>query len=118
MTKTPRPKPTAKDHARRKNARKVRKLAKWIVGLAVVALIGYGISRMSGVAYGANDIKVVDFSGLSSEKQTEALQSANKARCICGCGMTLAQCVATDSTCPLREGNITRIQKMVETAAR
>jgi hypothetical protein len=30
--------------------------------------------------------------------------------------MTLAQCVATDSTCPVREGNIDRIRTMVRDA--
>ena len=44
-------------------------------------------------------------------------KAANLARCTCGCGMTLAQCVATDSTCPVREGNIERIKTMVKDAA-
>jgi hypothetical protein len=30
--------------------------------------------------------------------------------------MTLAQCVSTDSTCPVREGNIDRIRTMVRDA--
>jgi hypothetical protein len=37
-------------------------------------------------------------------------------RCPCGCGLGLAQCVATDSTCPIREENIERIKKMVRSA--
>ena len=51
----------------------------------------------------------------ASEKRT-ALEAANSARCTCGCGMTLAQCVSTDSTCPVREGNIGRIRTMVQQA--
>jgi hypothetical protein len=31
--------------------------------------------------------------------------------------VTLAQCVATDSTCPVRDGNIDRIRTMVKDAA-
>ena len=30
--------------------------------------------------------------------------------------MTLAQCVATDMTCPVREGNLDRIRTMVRNA--
>ena len=30
-----------------------------------------------------------------------------------GCGMTLAQCVATDMTCPIRTDNLGRIRGMV-----
>ena len=32
--------------------------------------------------------------------------------------MTLAQCVATDSTCPIRETNVDKIKNMVEEASR
>jgi hypothetical protein len=114
---SPKAKLPKKGQPRRKNARLAKKAIKWCVGLAIVALLGYGISQMSGVAYGADDIKVVDFSSLRPDQQTTALKAANQARCVCGCGMTLAQCVATDSTCPVREGNIGRIRKMVEAAA-
>ncbi len=44
----------------------------------------------------------IDFSGLDAKQKRGALEAANAARCNCGCGMTLAQCVATDSTCPIR----------------
>ena len=89
---------------------------KWgLVGAAVV-LIVYGMSQMSGVAYSDKDIGVVDFSQLSSQEKRNALRAANNARCPCGCGMTLAQCVATDSTCPIRETNVDRIKTMVREA--
>ena len=89
---------------------------KWIGGLAVGGLLVYGLSQLSFVAYGESDIAVVDFSSLSRSEKRTALEAANRARCTCGCGLTLAQCVATDPTCPLREGNIVKINTMVERA--
>jgi hypothetical protein len=91
---------------------------KWIVVAAVVGAVGYGLSQMSNIAYGDEQIKVVDFSGLDAGQKRRALEAANSARCNCGCGMTLAQCVATDSTCPIREGNVEKIKGMVSAAAR
>ena len=82
-----------------------------VLGLAI-----YGLSQMSGIAYTERDIKVVNFSSLDSKQKRTALEAANQARCSCGCGMTLAQCVATDSTCPLRDSNIVRIEAMVNQA--
>jgi len=90
---------------------------KWIAALAVVGLVGYGVSQMDSVAYGERELGVVNFSDLSSSGKRTALKAANLARCTCGCGMTLAQCVATDSTCPVREGNIDRIKTMVKDAS-
>ena len=84
----------------------------------VVGLVGYGLSHLSTIAYGEAEITVVDFSGLDATQKRSALEAANTARCNCGCGMTLAQCVATDSTCPIREGNIDKIRGMVDQAAR
>lgn len=89
---------------------------KWIVAAAAIGLVVYAASQMSGVAFTDKDIKVVDFSNLTSKAKRSALQAANQARCSCGCGMTLAQCVATDSTCPIREGNVERIKAMVRDA--
>ena len=94
------------------------KAVKWAAIAVVVGGIGYGVSQMSNIAYGDAEIKVVDFSGLDAQQKRSALEAANAARCTCGCGMTLAQCVATDSTCPIRESNIGRIRTMVNDAAR
>jgi hypothetical protein len=91
---------------------------KWIAVCAVIGLIAYGVSQMSNIAYGDAEIKVVDFSGLDAKQKRSALEAANAARCTCGCGMTLAQCVATDSTCPIRDSNVGRIRAMVNDAAR
>ena len=94
------------------------KVVKWVAIAAVVGGIGYGISRMSTIAYGEAEIKVVDFSGLDAAQKHSALEAANAARCTCGCGMTLAQCVATDSTCPIRETNVEKIKNLVNDAQR
>ena len=100
----------------RKAARRSR-LITWITIAGVVGLVGYGLSQLSNVAYTDQDIKVVDFSSLDARQKRSALEAANQARCTCGCGMTLAQCVAIDSTCPVREDNIDRIKVMVRQAA-
>ena len=111
-------KPEAKKHAgaKRRKARRSSKLLTWIVAAGAVALVVYGVSQMSSIAYSDKDLGVIDFSNLDSKEKRTALEAANTARCTCGCGMTLAQCVATDSTCPLRVGNIDRIKGMVAQA--
>ena len=111
-------KPDAKKHAgaKRRKARRSSKVLTWIVAAGTVALVVYGVSQMSSIAYSDKDLGVIDFSNLDSKEKRTALEAANTARCTCGCGMTLAQCVATDSTCPLRVGNIDRIKGMVAEA--
>ena len=94
------------------------KLVRWLVAAAVIGTVGYGLSQMSNIAYGDAEIKVIDFSGLDATQKRSALEAANAARCTCGCGMTLAQCVATDSTCPIREANVEKIKNLVNDAAR
>ncbi len=93
-------------------------LLKWIVVTGVLGGAGYGVSQMSNIAYGEAEIKVIDFSGLDAKQKHHALEAANAARCTCGCGMTLAQCVATDSTCPVRQDNIAQIRRIVDQASR
>jgi hypothetical protein len=100
---------------RRKRGRLSRPV-KWIVTAGIVALVAYGVSQMSTIAYTDRDIGVVDFSMLGPKERNNALEAANRARCTCGCGMTLAQCVATDSTCPVRNDNIDRIKRIVDEA--
>jgi hypothetical protein len=90
----------------------------WIVVGSVIGVVGYGVSQMSNIAYGEAQIAVVDFSGLDATQKRGVLEAANQARCTCGCGMTLAQCVATDSTCPIRAGNVDKLRGMVDQAAR
>jgi hypothetical protein len=92
-------------------------LVTWIIAAAIVGAIGYGVSQMSNIAYGEREIKVIDFSGLEAAKKREVLEAANAARCTCGCGMTLAQCIATDSTCPIRQDNVDRLKTMVADAS-
>lgn len=111
-------KKSARKHERRRRAGPLYLRAlKWIVALGVVALVVYAVSQTGGVAYGERELFVVNFSDLTSSGKRSALKAANLARCTCGCGMTLAQCVATDSTCPVREGNIERLKTMVKDAA-
>jgi hypothetical protein len=89
---------------------------KWIVGLGLIVLLGYVVLEFGGVAYGEEALSAINFSDLTSSQKRRALKDANQARCTCGCGMTLAQCVATDSTCPIRTSNIDRIKTMVQDA--
>jgi hypothetical protein len=117
-------KPPTKTDVRKADAKKARRRGKssvpgaikWIVALAAVAAVIYGASQMSGIAYGEDDLGVINFSALSSSEKRVALQAANRARCNCGCGLGLAQCVATDSSCPIRETNIDKIKAMIREA--
>ena len=88
----------------------------WLAVGALVVAMGYAALEMSGVPYDDRAIKVVDFSTLTSTQKLSALRAANRSRCTCGCGMNTAQCVATDSTCPLRDENIQKIRTMVRDA--
>ena len=101
--------------ARRAAARRAS-IVRWTVGLGVLVLIVFGLSQMSNIAFDEEDIAVVDFTDLTSDQRQTALEAASSARCPCGCGMTVAQCVSTDSTCPLRQTNIDRIKGMVTEA--
>jgi hypothetical protein len=111
MSKRPKLKPQSR------TAKKLKKLGAWIGAFALVSGLVYVISENTGVPYDDNDIVVVDFSSLTSGAKKTALQAANRARCTCTCGMTLAQCVATDSTCPVRTDNIDKIKNMVAQAS-
>jgi hypothetical protein len=102
----------AKKQQQRHNRRS--RWLKWIVGLAVLGAIGYGIWQMPKYPYTERQLGAIDFSGLSASEKDGALKAANEARCTCNCGMALAQCVATDTTCPIRSDNIERIRGMVE----
>jgi len=104
------------ERRRRKAGTAQTRALKWGALLAVVSLLVYGVSQMDGIAYGERDLSVVNFGDLSPAGKKNALKAANEARCTCGCGMTLAQCVATDMSCPVREGNIDRIRTMVRSA--
>ena len=64
----------------------------------------------------ATSLPAVDFTGLSPAKTASALKLLRDNDCTCGCGMKLAQCVATDMTCPVRSSNITKIRAMVQKA--
>lgn len=109
---------------------------RWISLGVVVFLIIYIISQISSretsVGYQRTlnkglqrnsyytdaDIDDVDFSKLSAEQMERVLNKANNLQCTCGCRMTLAKCVAIDSTCPLRASNIERIRDFVKEESR
>ena len=108
------------------------KILIWLGGVALAVFLGYSVTQLgpgsgSGASLGTGsrgiqrtgyytdrDLREVDFSALNGEQKQEVLDNANQDRCTCGCGMTLAQCVATDSTCPIRNSNIERIRTLVQ----
>lgn len=100
-----------------KAQRQSKRVFTWVGVAGVLGLLVYGVSQMSGVPY--DDVAMggaVDFSVLTPAQKLSALREANTARCTCGCGMSLAQCVATDRTCPVRDDHIDRIKGMVTKA--
>lgn len=105
-----------KPRPRRKRPSALVRAAKWILGLGILALIVYALGSSAGVPYGERELAMIDFSVLDADQKLEALRAANAARCTCGCGLGLAECVATDSTCPIRLDNIDRIRGMVRDA--
>jgi hypothetical protein len=110
----PKAKPNVKRHARSKAMRKLRRAAIWVLVLGGIGGLVYGLVTSSGVPYGERQLVAIDFSSLNEEQKDEVLVEANAGRCDCGCGMGLAQCVSTDMSCPIRQGNITRIRGMVQ----
>jgi hypothetical protein len=106
----------AQQQRRRRPSILALRVVKWVALIAGVGLVLYAFSQSAGVAYDEEDIRMIDFSSLSDDQRTDTLRSANRARCTCGCGMNLAQCVATDMTCPIRERNIETIRTMVRDA--
>ena len=111
-------KKTARKQAQRRRATPAYiQSLKWALVACVVALVVYVVSQGPGVAFDEDAIAVVNFSGLTEADKKTALVAANAGRCGCGCGMNLAQCVATDMTCPRRAGNIELISEMVREAS-
>jgi hypothetical protein len=97
----------------------IRRAKSYAITLGILAIIGaviWGLARSAGVAFNERDLTAIDFTSLDAKQKRAALVEANADRCTCGCGMGLAQCVATDMTCPVRTGNITKIRGMVQKA--
>ena len=117
MKKSARDKDQEKARRRRpKGAPLYLKAIKWTAGLALAAGVVYLVSQSSDVPFNERAIGVVNFDDLTPKGKKAALKAANDARCSCGCGLGLAECVSTDKTCPIREGNIERIRTMVRDA--
>ena len=109
------PRTKTRHGARTRLVRRMKSLAITLGVLAVVGGIIYALATPS-IAYNERDLPDIDFTSLSAEQKHDALVEANAGRCTCGCGMALAQCVATDMTCPVRTGNITKIRGIVQKA--
>ena len=107
----------SRNAATQRKSRRAGKLITWAFVSLVVGGIIWALSLSGGIAFGEREIAVVDFSFLNASQKRAALQAANRARCICGCGLGLAQCVATDATCPIRDTNIEKIRTMAREAA-
>jgi hypothetical protein len=107
------PKTKPRYGARSRMMRRLKSLAVTLGVLAVVGGIIYALSRPT-IAFSERDLPDIDFASLNGDQKRAALIEANSDRCTCGCGMGLAQCVATDMTCPVRSGNITKIRGMVQ----
>lgn len=110
------PKTRPRHGARNRMLRRLKTFAITVGVLAVIAGVIYGLAISPTIAYNERDLTDVDFTSLNAEQKRAALVEANADRCTCGCGMALAQCVATDMTCPVRNGNITKIRGMVQKA--
>ena len=110
------PKLKARHGARNRLIKRLKTLGITLGVLAVIGGIIYGLAQSPSITYTERDLPDVDFTTLNTDQKRTALIEANGARCTCGCGMALAQCVATDMTCPVRSGNITKIRGMVQKA--
>ena len=115
MKRMVKPKVKPRYGARNRLIRRVKSVGITLGVLAVIGGIIYGLAAPS-IAYNERDLTDIDFTSLNAEQKRAALVEANADRCTCGCGMTLAQCVATDMSCPVRSGNITKIRGMVQKA--
>ena len=110
------PKVRPRHGARNRLIGRVKSFAITLGVLAVIVGIIYGLARSPSIAFNERDLTDIDFTSLNAEQKRAALVEANADRCTCACGMALAQCVATDMTCPVRSGNITKIRGMVQKA--
>jgi len=109
----------------------------WVVGVAVVMSVGgiilwqrdesqlpasverLGFPLLGGDGNGGFNgsgyasIDAVDMSSLSEAQRVNVMRTANTQRCTCGCNMTLARCINTDTTCPLRGKNLKWAKQLV-----
>ncbi|HLG43289.1 MAG TPA: hypothetical protein VI643_07980 [Planctomycetota bacterium] len=60
----------------------------------------------------------LDVAGLDEDARKRILLDANHRGCGCGCGMTVAQCLVTDPTCPVREKLFRELQETIDRARR
>lgn len=110
------PKTKPRHAARQRGIRRMKTVLIWVAVLGGIGGLLYSLANTSAIAYTDRHLSVIDFTSLNADQKRTALVEANAGRCGCGCGMTLAQCVATDMTCPIRTDNITKIRAMVQKA--
>ncbi len=53
---------------------------------------------------------------LGPERKKRVVEQANRERCSCRCGYTVASCLKLDSRCPLRPANLARVAQLIEEA--
>ena len=76
----------------------------------VFSLFGDKVSGIGSTNYAS--ISGLDVSALNDKQRNWLMKKTNRVRCMCGCGMTLAQCINTDMTCPVRNRNIQQAKKL------
>ena len=102
-------------------------------GPALIGVVALGILSLS-VYRGVVDIRSSspkwdktihqDFPGLdagpsmSSKQREKVIEVANHQPCPCGCVHTLASCLKSDLTCPIRSQNIAKVKDLIAEAAK
>ena len=76
----------------------------------VFSSFGNQLSSFGSTSYAS--ISGLDVSALNDKQHNWLMKKTNRIRCTCGCGMTLAQCINTDMTCPVRNRNIQQAKKL------
>ena len=106
---------------------KRRKKFQFVIGLVILlavfgvekkfqvfSLFGDKLSGIGSTNYAS--ISGLDVSALNDKQRNWLMKKTNRVRCMCGCGMTLAQCINTDMTCPVRNRNIQQAKKLTSEA--
>jgi hypothetical protein len=61
-----------------------------------------------------NTFEGLDQNGPLTVSQREwVVETANKEKCSCGCGYTLAACIRTDDACPWRSKNLDHVKELI-----
>ncbi len=93
----------------------------WFLGLFIGGLLAYhGYQTYWDLKINKTEWKTgfhADFPGLPSDMRGEErdwiINKANDENCSCDCGFTLASCLKSDLTCPIRSQNLDRVKNMI-----